>query len=135
MSAEVQMMQRLFWQSVAGTLVLLVPLAAGGAELLQGISSGWPWLVGIGILQGVGVLALVAYAMRHLTSLEFGIISCLEPTEATMLGCLVYSEAIMPGQWPGFVLVFATILAKSQRHPAWKLQSLLARGKRRRARA
>ena len=137
MSSEVQMMQRLYWQSAAGTLVLLVPLMAGSDELLQGISSGWPWLVGIGILQGVGVLALVAYAMRHLTSLEFGIISCLEPTEATMLGRVVYSEVIMPGQWPGFVLVFATILAKSQRHLGWKLHSLLARrtSKRRRARA
>lgn len=117
MPTRVGMMQRLFWQSAAGTLVLLLPLVAGGAELLQGISSGWPWLVGIGVLQGVGVLALVAVAMKRLTSLEFGIISCLEPTEATLLGWAVYAETIMPGQWPGFVLVFTTILVKSiKRH-------------------
>lgn len=127
MSPEVQMLQRLFWQSAAGTLVLLGPLLAGGAELLAGMSAGWPWLLGIGLLQGVGVLALVAFAMRKLSSLEFGIISCLEPTEATLLGWVVYAELIMPGQWLGFVLVLSTVLAKSQRHISWRLHSFIAR--------
>lgn len=135
MSTKVQMMQRLFWQSAAGTLVLLVPLLLMDSPL-EGISRGWPHLVCIGILQGVGVLALVAYAMRRLRSLEFGIISCLEPTEATLIGWALYAELILPGQWLGFVLVFATILTKSQRHLGWKLRSLLSRPvRRRRARA
>lgn len=134
MSSHVQMMQRLFWQSAAGTLVLLAPLLALGSPL-AGLSGGWPYLICIGILQGVGVLALVAYAMRRLRSLEFGIISCLEPTEATLIGRVVYSELIMPGQWFGFVLVFATIVAKSQRHLGWKLRSLMARPTRRHRRA
>ena len=126
MSTEVQMMQRLFWQSAAGTLVLLVPLCAG-EQTLAGLGQGWPWLVGIGLVQGVGVLALVAFAMRHLSSLEFGIISCLEPTEATLLGWAMYAELIMPGQWLGFVLVLGTILAKSQRHLGWRLRSYIVR--------
>lgn len=127
MSSKVRMMQRLFWQSAAGTIVLLFPLWMSGADALTGLSSGWGWLVGIGLLQGVGVLALVAYAMRHLSSLEFGIISCLEPTEATLLGWALYAEIIMPGQWVGFVLVLGTILAKSQRHMVWRIRSFIAR--------
>lgn len=126
MAAEVQMMQRLFWQSAAGALVLLAPLSLV-EEPLAGLADGWPWLLGIGVLQGVGVLALVAFAMRRLRSLEFGIISCLEPTEATLLGWAVYAEVILPGQWLGFVLVLFTILAKSQRHMGWKVRSYLAR--------
>ena len=133
MSAEVQMMQRLFWQSAAGTLVLLIPLLAG-ADALHGLAGGWPWLLGIGLLQGVGVLALVAFAMRQLSSLEFGIISCLEPTEATLIGWAVYAELIMPGQWLGFVLVLGTILAKSQRRPGRRLRSFIARHRSRRKR-
>lgn len=136
MSQKVQMLRRLFWQSAAGTLVLLVPLFLSGASVVAGIGEGWGWLLGIGLVQGVGVLALVAYAMRRLSSLEFGIISCLEPTEATLLGWLVYAECIMPGQWVGFILVLCTILAKSQRHPGWRARAIVSRymGKSRRKR-
>lgn len=134
MSPEVQMIQRLFWQSVAGTLVLCFPLLAMEAPL-EGLGNGWPYLLGIGLLQGGGVLALVAYAMKRLRSLEFGIISCLEPTEAALIGWAIYAEVIQPAQWPGFVLVAVTILAKSQRHLGWKLRSLLARPTRRHRRA
>lgn len=126
MSPEVRMPQRLFWQSAAGTLVLLFPLLAEEGALV-GLGAGWPWLLGIGLLQGVGVLALVAFAMRKLSSLEFGILSCLEPTEATLIGWLVYAELIMPGQWLGFILVLSTIFAKSQRHLGWRIHSFIAR--------
>lgn len=112
MDSSVSLLRRTFWQSAAGTLVLLLPvLGCDGA--LSEISSGWPWLLGIGLCQGVGVLVLVAFAMKHLTSLEFGIVSCLEPTEAAALGWVVYAEAIMPGQWCGFILVLSAIFAKS----------------------
>ena len=126
MSAEISMLRRLFWQSAAGTLTLIGPLLATGAPL-EGLTLGWPWLLGIGVLQGAGVLALVAYAMRRLTALEFGIISCLEPTEATFWGWLVYAEAVLPGQWVGFALVLAAIVAKSQRHIGWRISCFMAR--------
>lgn len=126
MSTEVQMMQRIFWQSTAGTMTLLIPLLMV-EHPLQGFAEGWPWLLGIGVLQGVGVLALVAYAMRRLNSLEFGIISCMEPTEATLLGWVLYAEVIMPGQWVGFALVLCAIIAKSQRHLGWRIRSYIAR--------
>ena len=112
MRADVTLLQRTFWQSVAGTLVLLVPLCCS-AGAIQNIGTGWPWLLGIGICQGVGVLILVAYAMRKLSSLEFGIISCIEPMEAALIGFLFYSEVIQAGQWCGFALVLSAILSKS----------------------
>lgn len=113
MKPEVTLLQRTFWQSFAGSLVLLVPLCWGGGDMWANLSSGWPWLLGIGVCQGVGVLLLVAYAMRQLSSLEFGIVSCLEPTEAAVIGCLFYGECLQTGQLCGFVLVLAAILAKA----------------------
>lgn len=113
MSPEVTLLQRTFWQSLAGSLVLLLPLLWSGAEACSNLSAGWPWLLGIGLCQGVGVLVLVAMAMRHLSSLEFGIVSCLEPTEAAVIGCLIYGETLQTGQLCGFVLVLAAILAKA----------------------
>lgn len=113
MKPEVTLLQRTFWQSMAGSLVLLVPLLSGGEAAWLNLSTGWPWLVGIGVCQGVGVLLLVAYAMRHLSSLEFGIVSCLEPTEAAVIGCLFYGETLRSGQLCGFLLVLVAILAKA----------------------
>ena len=112
MPASISLLRRTFWQSAAGALILLLPLLSM-PHPLAGLASGWPYLLGIGICQGFGVLVLVAYAMRRLSSLEFGIISCLEPTEAVLLGWAVYAEAVMPGQWCGFALVLSALLAKS----------------------
>lgn len=112
MPKEVSLLQRTFWQSAAGTLVLLIPLFYA-ASPLEHLEKGWPWLLGIGICQGVGVLVLVAFAMRKLSSLEFGIVSCLEPMEAALIGLLFYAEVICAGQWCGFALVLSAILAKS----------------------
>lgn len=112
MRADVTLLQRTFWQSVAGTLVLIIPICFA-SQPLQNLATGWPWLLGIGICQGVGVLVLVAYAMRKLSSLEFGIVSCIEPIEAALIGFLFYAEVIQAGQWCGFALVLSAILAKS----------------------
>lgn len=112
MTPDISLLQRTFWQSAAGTLVLLVPLFCV-ASPCPNIDHGWPWLLGIGLCQGVGVLVLVAFAMRKLSSLEFGIVSCLEPMEAALIGFFFYAEVIMAGQWCGFALVLSAILAKS----------------------
>lgn len=113
MNPEVTLLQRTFWQSLAGSIVLLIPLLCAQCGTWDNFSIGWPWLIGIGLCQGVGVLLLVAYAMRRLSSLEFGIVSCLEPTEAAFIGCLIYGETLRTGQLCGFVLVLAAILAKA----------------------
>lgn len=112
MKPTVSLLQRTFWQSLAGTCVLL-PALLMTTTPWENFNTGWPWLIGIGLCQGVGVLVLVAYAMRRLSSLEFGIVSCLEPMEAALIGFLFYTEAMMTGQWCGFALVLSALLAKS----------------------
>lgn len=120
MKPGVTLLQRTFWQSAAGTIVLLIPvlcvlfIPAFQVEApFENVDTGWIWLLGIGICQGVAVLGLVAFAMKKLSSLEFGIVSCMEPMEAAFIGLLMYEEIIKPGQWCGFALVLSAILAKS----------------------
>lgn len=120
MKPGVTLLQRTFWQSAAGTIVLLIPvlcvlfIPAFQVEApFENVDTGWIWLLGIGICQGVAVLGLVAFAMKKLSSLEFGIVSCMEPMEAALIGLLMYEEIIKPGQWCGFALVLSAILAKS----------------------
>lgn len=125
MKRNVSLLQRTFWQSAAGTLVLLGPLFYA-TNVWHDAGTGWPWLVGIGLCQGVGVLVLVAFAMRKLSSLEFGIVSCLEPMEAALIGFFFYAEVIMAGQWCGFALVLAAILAKSVMSKETKIRPIEA---------
>lgn len=103
---------RTFWQFAAGSLVLLVPLLLTDAPY-AGLSTGWPYLLSIGVLQGFAVLLLVAYAVRRLSAIEFGTISYLEPAVAVALGWLVYGENITPGQWCGFALVLGASALQS----------------------
>lgn len=113
MPQEITLLQRTFWQSLAGSLVLLIPLFCTNGDVWNHLNTGWGWLLGIGVCQGVGVLLLVAFAMRRLSSLEFGIVSCLEPTEAAIIGCAIYGESLRAGQLCGFALVLIAILAKA----------------------
>ncbi len=109
---QVSLVQRTFWQFVAGCALLAVPLlTAEGA--FAGVAQGWPYLLCIGVLQGFVVMLLIAYAVRHLTAIQFGTISYLEPAVAVMLGWLIYAELLSPGQWCGFVLVIAASAAQS----------------------
>lgn len=103
---------RTFWQFAAGSLVLLVPLLLTDTPY-AGLSTGWPYLLSIGVLQGFAVLLLVAYAVRRLSAIEFGTISYLEPAVAVALGWLVYGENITPGQWCGFALVLGASALQS----------------------
>lgn len=109
---EVSLVQRTFWQFVAGCLLLAVPLATT-PDAFAGVEQGWPYLLCIGLFQGFLVMLLIAYAVRHMTAIKFGTISYLEPAVAVLLGWLIYAEMLTPGQWCGFVLVIAASAAQS----------------------
>lgn len=111
-SPHISLFTRTFWQFAAGSLVLLVPLFLTESPY-AGLQTGWPYILCIGILQGFGVLLLVAYAVRKLTAIEFGTISYLEPAVAVALGWLVYGESISAGQWCGFALVLGASALQS----------------------
>ena len=108
----VALVQRTFWQFVAGCALLAVPLA-GTENAFAGVGQGWPYLLCIGLFQGFLVMLLIAYAVRHLTAIQFGTISYLEPAVAVLLGWLIYAEMLTPGQWLGFALVIAASAAQS----------------------
>lgn len=110
--ATVGLVQRTFWQFVAGCLVLALPLA-GTAAPFAGLAQGWPYLLCIGVCQGFLVMLLIAYAVRHLTAIQYGTISYLEPAVAVLLGWCIYAEQLSAGQWCGFVLVIAASAAQS----------------------
>ena len=109
---KVTLVQRTFWQFVTGCVLLAVPLTAT-QNAFSGWEQGWPYLLCIGLFQGFLVMLLIAYAVRHLTAVQFGTISYLEPAVAVLSGWCIYSEWLTPGQWCGFVLVIAASAVQS----------------------
>lgn len=106
------MLQRTFWQFVAGVAVLAGPFLMQGNPL-EHVDTGWPYLLCIGVLQGFLVLLLVAYAVKHLSAIRYGTIAYVEPVLAVALGWMVYQDSMSPLQWLGVVLVLAASAAQS----------------------
>lgn len=102
---DVSLGRRSFWQFAAGCFILALPLMGGGTEVWQGMSSGWPYLLTIGVCHGLLVMVLIAYAARRLSAIQYGTFAYLEPTVAVLMGWLLYAEQLSPGQWCGFALV------------------------------
>lgn len=109
---SVSLYQRTFWQFVAGSLLLVVPLLLSDAPY-SGLAQGWPYVLCIGLCQGFLVMLLVAYAVRYLTAIQYGSISYLEPAVAVLLGALLYAEVLTPMQWCGFALIITASLLQS----------------------
>lgn len=108
---HISLVIRTFWQFVAATLVLLIPLMTAPHPYAH-LDTGWLFLLCIGAM-GFAVLMLVAFSVRRLTAIEFGTISYLEPALAVALGFFLYDEHIAAGQWFGFSLVIAASALKS----------------------
>lgn len=109
----VGMLQRTFWQLLAGAAVTTVLLFSTGGAHFSAWEQGWPYLLSIGLLQGFLVLLLVAYAVRYLRAVEYGAIAYLEPAVAVLCGLLLMGESMMAIQWLGFALVVGASLAQS----------------------
>ncbi len=109
---RVSLPARTFWQSVAGVVVLLLPLLLSDCGV-EHVNFGWPYLACIGFLQGFAVLLPAAYAMKKLSAIKYGTIAYLEPMVAVALGFFVYHEQLNAGQWAGMVLVVAASMIQA----------------------
>lgn len=112
---EVGVLQRTFWQFLAGTLVIAVYLLFTQAPFAY-IETGWPYLIVIGVCHGFLVLLLVAYAVKHLTAIQFGTISYIEPLVAALVGFFVWSEKMTLLQGVGYLLIVVSTLLQSIIH-------------------
>ncbi|MFI3299632.1 MAG: EamA family transporter [Rikenellaceae bacterium] len=101
---NITLSERVFWQFLAAIVTIGVTCLATGASL-DGIESGWGYLLIIGIVQGFMVLMLTGYAIKHLSSIEFGSLSYVEPLVALVLGFYLYDESLTTSQIIGIILI------------------------------
>lgn len=80
-----------FWSSVAGAPVMLGIALALGEPLWP--SQWWP-LVALALLSQVVGQGLLIYALRHFSSLVFGLALLTQPAVAVTLGWLAFGESL-----------------------------------------
>ncbi len=105
-SSDFSLSIRVFWQFLAAIITIGATCLATGATL-KGIETGWIYLLIIGVVQGFMVLMLTGYAIKHLSSIEFGSLSYIEPLVALILGFYLYDENLSISQIIGIVLILS----------------------------
>jgi drug/metabolite transporter (DMT)-like permease len=101
---KVDLCERTFWQFWAGVAVILVSFLIEKPSW-EHVSASWIYILIVGLIHGVLVLFLVAYAIKYLSAMQYGTLSYLEPIVATVLGFLCYSEVLSVLQVVGIALI------------------------------
>lgn len=95
---------RVFWQFLAAVITIGATCIFRGVGV-DGIETGWPYVVTIGFVQGFIVLLLTGYAIKNLSAAEFGALSYIEPLVAVLLGFYLYNESLSISQIVGIGLI------------------------------
>jgi drug/metabolite transporter (DMT)-like permease len=108
-SPAIPALNRAFYQLLFGTISLIPFVTLANLKIAQ---TDWYWLIGIGFCQGFLALTLAISALKRLSAQEYGMIAYLEPLMATLIGLLLYSEWLSPGQALGCALIFTAGVAQ-----------------------
>lgn len=99
------------WSSLAGAPVMLGIALALGEPLLP--SQWWP-LAALALLSQVIGQGLLIFALRHFSSLVFGLVLLTQPAVAVALGWFAFGETLVPLDLVGMALVaMGLVLARS----------------------
>ncbi len=108
---QIELRERLFWQFLAAIVTIGATCLCTGASF-EGVSEGWGYLLIIGVVQGFIVLMLTGYAIKHLSSIEFGSLSYVEPLVALLLGFTLYNENLTLSQLLGIALIISASITQ-----------------------
>lgn len=106
---EVELGERTFWQFVAGLGVIIISFLFESPDWGH-VGGAWLYILIVGLVHGVLVLLLVAYAIKHLSAMQYGTLAYLEPIVATVLGFLCYQDTLSIPQAIGIVLILGAAL-------------------------
>lgn len=109
--SRTELKERLFWQFLAAIVTIGATCLCSGASF-EGVAEGWSYLLVIGVVQGFMVLLLTGYAIKHLSAIEFGSLSYVEPLVALILGICLYNELLTHSQIIGIVLIVAASITQ-----------------------
>lgn len=103
--ASVPALSRSFYQLLFAVLVLL-PFIDN--SILNLSKSDYYWLFAVGFFQGFLATTLLVLALKYLKTIEYSIISYIEPLVASIIGYLLYSENLSLLQIIGCTIVLSS---------------------------
>jgi DME family drug/metabolite transporter len=92
----------------ATAAVVMAPALLDPSALRQ-IVLGWPWLLYLGAVTTAGAYAAYTIGLRHVPASTAGVAALLEPLTATLLGVLLFGEALGPAGWTGATLLLGAL--------------------------
>jgi drug/metabolite transporter (DMT)-like permease len=92
------------------TALFLLPAAlASGETLLPATASGWWILIGLALVSHAAGQGLIAYALAHLPAAFSSVSLLFQPVMAALFAWVLLSEALVPLQLAGGLIVLAGI--------------------------
>ena len=99
----------MFWVTMAGAPMLLIPSLLLGEPLAPSTAVGWAACAGLGLMH-VGGQGSIAWAMGRLPMATASVVILVQPVVAAGLGWLLFSEAIGPLQALGALVTLAGVV-------------------------
>jgi drug/metabolite transporter (DMT)-like permease len=108
--------QLMVWTSIGGAPIPLIAALLLGETLLPHDWKGWAACIGLGVMHATGQ-GLIAWALGRLPASLTSVTVLVQPVVAAALGWMIFSEAVVPLQALGaLVLLAGVVLAqRSQR--------------------
>jgi drug/metabolite transporter (DMT)-like permease len=92
------------------TALFLLPAAlASGEATLPATASGWWILIGLALVSHAAGQGLIAYSLAHLPAAFSSVSLLFQPVMAALFAWVLLSEALVPLQMAGGVIVLAGI--------------------------
>jgi drug/metabolite transporter (DMT)-like permease len=92
------------------TALFLLPVAlASGEQMLPSSAFGWWMLIGLALISHAAGQGLIAYALAHLPAAFSSVSLLFQPVMAALFAWLLLSEALVPLQIAGGLIVLAGI--------------------------
>ena len=101
----------MLWSTAIAAPVALIVSVGFGEELLPATTAGWLVLIGLGAVVHAGGQGGVAFGLGRVPAALAALIILIQPVVASILGWVLFGEALAPVQFAGAGLILAGVYA------------------------
>lgn len=99
----------MFWSTLTGAPLLLIAALAFREDILPASAAGWAACAGLAAVHVIGQGA-IAWALGRLPTALTSVVVLIQPIVATLLGWILFQEALSAGQAAGAAITLAGVV-------------------------